>query len=186
MRLYRRRNRGDEKGTFPDGKLTFPLRKQEQELVLKMKKNELFNPHVLLPHAELNEIVYKSVNTFVEKYRGGDMTLTILTEPVNESVQNTFREVYRAHYRDEYDKVSRYLMRRFSRSLVLVILSLTAFLVGNNLTSFFAVHGVFLNVVINLGAFCLWEVGYTQFAARDAFEEKKRIERAIHAEIEFY
>ena len=43
MRLYRRRNRGDEKGTFPDGKLTFPLRKQEQELVLKMKKNELLS-----------------------------------------------------------------------------------------------------------------------------------------------
>ena len=118
--------------------------------ILKIKRNELFDPHVLLPHAELNEIVYKSVNTFVEKYRGGDMTLTILTEPVNESVQNTFREVYRAHYRDEYDKVSRYLMRRFSRSLVLVILSLTAFLVGNNLTSFILRRIIFFNISLSM------------------------------------
>lgn len=140
---------------------------------------------MLLPQAELNEAVYRSVNVFVEKYRGDGMTLTIVSGPVSESVQNTFREVYKAHDRDEREKVPRFLMRRFNRSLVLLILSLTAFVLGNNLTSFFNDHAVFLSVVGNLGAFCLWEVGYTQFSAKDAVLEKKRIERALSAVIEF-
>ena len=33
--------------------------------------------------------------------------------------------------------------------------------------------------------FCLWEVGYTQFAIKDAMDERKRIERARDANIEF-
>ena len=140
---------------------------------------------MLLPQAELNEAVYRSVNVFVEKYRGDGMTLTIVSGPVSESVQNTFREVYKAHDRDEREKVPRLLMRRFNRSLVLLILSLTAFVLGNNLTSFFNDHAVFLSVVGNLGAFCLREVGYTQFSAKDAVLEKKRIERALSAVIEF-
>ncbi len=184
MPIYRKRNR-DDSAAAPDGK-KMNVGMQEKELVLKLKKNELFDPYVLLPHAELNEAVYKSVNAFVEKYRGDSLTLTILSGPASEAVQNTFREVYRAHYTDEYNKVDRYLKRRICRSFVLLFLSLTAFILGDRLTHALAGYNVFLNVIVNVGAFCLWEVGYTQFVTRDAAEEKKRIERALDAEIVFY
>ena len=42
-----------------------------------------------------------------------------------------------------------------------------------------------MTIITNVGAFCLWEVGYTQFARKDAMDERKRIERARDANIEF-
>ena len=181
MLHYKKRNRQDEVAVERADKPGNGLWEQEQELVLKIKKHELFDPHVLLPHAELNEVVYKSTNMFLEKYKGDKMKLTILTDPVSDATQNTFREAYLAHYRDEYNKVNRFLKRRLVRSIVLMIVSLTAFVIGAHVNG----YAVFLSVIVNMGAFCLWEVGYSQFAARDAIEEKRRIVRAMHAQIEF-
>ncbi len=186
MMLYKKRNRTDLAVSGNSEKMTASLSEQEKELVLKLGKKELFDPHVLLPHAELNEAVYRSVNQFLERYKGTEMTLTILSDPVSEAVQNTFREVYRAHYRDEYNKVSRFLVRRATRSLVLLAVSLLAFLLVDRLNRGAQDYSVFLNVVVNVGAFCLWEVGYTNFAGKEAAEEKSRILRAINANIEFY
>ena len=155
---------------------------QETELVLKLKKEELFDPHVLLPHAELNSIVYRSVDAFTEKYKGTDMTLLIYTEPVNEMIQDSFREVYRSHYREEFLKVQRYLKRYYIRSLALIPVSLIALLLGMSLTA----DTILSYVILNIGAFCLWEIGYTQFTTHDAVDEKKRITRAMNAGIEFH
>ena len=159
---------------------------EEQELVLRLSKAELFNPHVLLPHAELNETVYQSVNTFVEKYRSNQMMLTIFTEPVNPVVQNAFRETFRAHYEDEVRKLNRYLMRRSIRFLFLFAISLCAFILAEVLTRRLTGYSILLNILANIGAFCLWEVGYTHFAARSMVDEKKRMLRAMNATIEFH
>ncbi len=180
MLRYKKRNRPDNADTE---KKSTAL--EETELVLRLKKEELFDQHVLLPHAELNEIVYSSVNNFVEKYLGTDLTLSIFSEPVNPVVQNTFREAYRAHYEDEDRKVTRYLKRRYLRGLVLLVFSLTAFIVSDRLGRSIPGYNVLLNVIANVGAFCLWEIGYTHFANRDALDEKKRIRRALNAKIEF-
>lgn len=182
MLHYRKRNRADANATDSREKPDSGRAKQEQELVLKIRKNELFDPYVLLPHAELNETVYRSVNTFLEKYKGEELTLTIMTDPLSDATRNTFREAYLAHYRDEYQKVGRFLRRRLSRSIALLIISLTAFVIGDRLAG----GGVFITMIVNMGAFCLWEIGYTHFAARDAIEERRRITRAINARIEFY
>lgn len=183
MLIYKKRNRTDS-GVGPDTAKEYTAR-QELELVLKLKKEELFDPYVLLPHAELNEAVYRSVNTFVEKYKGDSMTVTILSDPLNEAVRDTFREVYRAHYEDEYKKTVHYLQRRMTRFLILLCVSISAFFIGDWLGTHIAGYNVFLNIIANVGAFCLWEVGYTHFATRDAVEEKKRIKRALNAKIEF-
>ena len=113
------------------------------------------------------------------------MTVTILSDPLNEAVQDTFREVYRAHYEDEYKKTVHYLQRRMTRFLILLCVSISAFFIGDWLGTHIAGYNVFLNIIANVGAFCLWEVGYTHFATRDAVEEKKRIKRALNAKIEF-
>ena len=183
MLKYRKRNRTDASAQ-PDTKKMFTAM-QEKELVLRLRKNELFDPYVLLPHAELNGNVYNSVDIFVEKYKGDEMTLLILSDPLNDSIQNTFREVYRAHYEDEYKKITRYLNRRISRMVVLLVVSLSAFILADRLNMRTEGYNVFLNVIANIGAFCLWEVGYTHFASRDAVEEKRRIRRARDARIDF-
>ncbi len=95
-----------------------PIR-QENELTLHLSKTELFDRVILLPHAELNAAVYHAVNQFTAKYTGSRMKLTIFCDPVCESLQNTFREVYAAHYRDEYRKESSAPWKRRSSSSTL-------------------------------------------------------------------
>ncbi len=162
------------------------MAQEERELVLRLSKTELFDPHVLLPHAELNEIVYRSVDTFVQKYKGETLTLTIFTDVINPVIQNNFREVYRAHYEDELRRSARYLKRRFVRFFVLLGISLTSYAAGEWLAVRIPGYNVFLNVVANIGTFCLWEVGYTHFATKDTVDEQRRILRAMNARIEFH
>ena len=158
---------------------------KETELVLKLKKEELFDPHVLLPHSELNSIVYERVNAFVEKYKGTEMTLLIYTDPVNVMIQDSFREVYVSHYREELLKVNRYLMRHLLRTLALVAVGIIALVTGMSLTRRYSDETVLSYIILNISGFCLWEIGYTQFSIRNVVDEKKRITRALNARIEF-
>ena len=181
MQIYRKRNRSDEGGDPAESAAAL----RETELVLKLKKTELFDPHMLLPHAELNGIVYHSVDTFVEKYRGDDMLLFICTDPVNPQTQNVFREVYRSHYRDKLQKVNRYLRRYYIRILILILVSICAFLTSRLLTGSTSNDTIFSYFILNISAFSIWEIGYTQFNTRSVIEERKRIIRALNARIEF-
>ena len=158
---------------------------QEKELVLKLSKNELFDQHILLPHAELNSIVYTCVDAFVKKYRGDGMTLSIFTDTVNPFIQDVFREVYCSHYEDELDKVNRHIRRRYVRIIMLLIVSVGTFVISRYLTRANPTETIVSYLIANVSCFCLWEVGYTQFATRDIVDEKKRITRALRAKIEF-
>ncbi len=157
----------------------------EEELVLRVKKQDLFDSHVLLPHAEVNEIIYNSVDTFVEKYAGENLKLSIFTDPVSESVQHTFQESYRAHYAEEYQKITRYLRRRYIRVVILLAVSIGLFFLWDYLLRNTTATNVFLTIMTNMGAFCLWEVGYTYFARAEAVEERKQVARALNAKISF-
>lgn len=158
---------------------------EETELVLKLKKDELFDSYVLLPHSELNSIVYNCVDSFVEKYGGSELKLSIYTDPISPMVQDVFREVYHEHYVDELRKVNRYLKRHYYRVLVLLLVSVLTFVISSQLTRFNPDETIFSYVIANVSCFCLWEVGYTQFDTLDETDEKKRITRALNAAIEF-
>ena len=153
--------------------------------MLKLKKEELFDPHVLLPHAELNSIVYHSVDGFVEKYKGTKMTLTICTDPVNLQIQNVFREVYRSHYNDELLKINQYLKRYCIRVIVLIVVSIIAILLGRLMSTINPDETILSYIILNISGFCLWEIGYTQFSTRNVVDEKKRVFRALNADIDF-
>lgn len=158
---------------------------EEQELVLRIKKDELFNRYIFLPHSEVNTVVYDAVNQFVQKYGGDTMTLTIMTDPISEPIQHVFREAYQSHYEDEFRKVAVYLSRRIVRAIILVLISAAAFMCS----SFMARNGHLPDYIVaiigQVAIFCLWEIGYTHFARKEAAEERSRIVRARDAEIEF-
>ena len=157
----------------------------EEELDLYFSKDELFDRHVLLPHAELNPAVYEAVRQFTERYSGAHMTLTVFCDSIGESLQHTFREVYGLHYEDEYRKVTTFLHRRYCRVILLVIISIIAYYVGSYWAAQLDQGNFFLDVITNIGAFCIWEIGYTHFERQKAVEERKRIIRARGAEICF-
>ena len=157
----------------------------EDELTLHLTKEELFDRHVLLPHAELNASVYKAVDQFTDRYSGDHMTLTIFSDAVSESMQETFREVYLSHYEDEYRKVTLYLYRRYNRVILLLISSLIAYYAVSLLDVQMGHTSYLMNVISNIGVFCIWEIGNTHFTRREATEERKKIIRARDAEIVF-
>lgn len=157
----------------------------EDELTLHLKKEELFDRHVLLPHAELNDIVYKAVDQFTDRYSGDRLTLTIFSDAVTESMQHTFREVYLSHYEDEYRKVTLYLYRRYNRVILLLISSLIAYYAVTFLNTQVGQASYLLNVISNIGVFCIWEMGNTHFTRQEASVERKKIIRARDAEIVF-
>ncbi len=180
MRTYRRRNRTDE------GDAVKTAQMNEQELVLRLKKEELLDSHILLPHAEVNAAVYSAVNQFVEKYSGDTMQLTIMSDVVSEPVQRIFEESYRWHYEDEYQKVSHFLRRRYVRAACLLLVSAVAFWCSGFLSGFVKAPEYLVGILGQASVFCLWEIGYTSFVRIDATEERKRIARARDAEIRFH
>ena len=182
MQLYKKRNRPNDPA---DPGVKAPVL-EETELVLKIKKTELFDPYILLPHAELNSIIYHSVDTFVDKYKGTGLTLSICTSPVIPQTQNVFREVYKSHYRDKLLKIDRHLRRYYIRMLLLILTSIIAFLASRLLAWFNPDETILSYIILNISGFCIWEVGYSQFTTRNMLDEKKRILRALNATIEFW
>ena len=161
-----------------------PVRKEE-ELVLKLDKSEILDSHIILPHAELNELVYEAVNRFIERYGGSSLKITFVSGIVSEDVQDVIRESYRAHYLDEHEKITRYLNRRYLRVVSLTVISLIAFTCGSYLSHHFG-NSEFLTIAATqLSIFCLWEIGYTHFDRSDASVQKRHILRALNAEIQF-
>ncbi len=177
---YRRRNRPTGNDEVKAGGM------HEQELVLRLKKDELFDSHILLPHSEVNSVIYDRVNQFVEKYSGKTMTLTIMSDMVTEPVQRIFEEAYRMHYEDEYQKVAHYLKRRYVRAAMLLAVSVIAFWCNGFFEGFSQRPQYLVNILSQVSVFCLWEIGYTHFTRSDAAAERDRIVRARDAVIQFH
>lgn len=157
----------------------------DNELVLGMLKSELFDRHILLPHAEVSDTVYAAVDRFLVKYRCTRLKLSIHTDSSVESVQDIFREAYCAHYDDECQRLTRYLRTCFKRTIVLVLISVGAYSVYLSLRRSLYDHPFILLAISNLSAFCLWEIGNTNIAARNGRNELKRARCARDAEISF-
>ena len=155
----------------------YPARKEE-ELVLKLGKSELLDTHTVLPHAELNGLIYESVNRFIERYSGSSLNITIVTDPLTPDVQDVVRESYHAHYLDEFVKINRYLNRRYIRVVSLIIISIAAFALGTYLTNHFENIHFLTYAATQLSVFCLWEIGYTHFDRSNASIQKKHIVRS--------
>ena len=157
----------------------------EEELVLKLDKSEVLDSHILLPHAELNRLVYETVNHFVERYAGESLNITIVSEPFSKAVQDVICESYQAHYQDEYQKIIVYLKRRYIRVILMIIGSLVAFTCGTYIANHFSSSQFLAGAATQLSIFCFWEIGYTQFERSDASIKKKHILRAMNANIRF-
>ena len=179
MQSYRKRNRIDERAPVKTGNTG------ERELVLRLKKDELLNKHILLPHAEVNPIVYEAVNHFVEKSESPTILLTVMTDDVSVPIQDIFTESYRSHYEDEYQKTVRFLKRRYIRAAFLLLASILAFWLSGLLTNISLAPVYIVTILGQISVFCLWEIGYTHFARSDAAAERDRIVRARDAEIQF-
>ena len=157
----------------------------EEELTLHFAKDELFDRHVILPHVEVNPLVYDTVNRFIERYGGKNLTLTIYSEAISDISQRFFREAFVSHYEDEFRQETVYLYRWYARVFLLALISVGAYYTAGFLSS--TLNGMdFVPIAItNIGIYCLWEVFSTDMKRRDTSKQRKRIMRARDAEIRF-
>ena len=158
---------------------------EETQLTLNIRAEDLFDPYTVLPHPEVNPVVYKAVDRFVQRYPGNVMKITIMSDSVNPSLQEVFREAYYDHYDDELHKTTDYLHKRYSRVVTLLVISIAAFILGSFLSSHLTRLAFIAGFITEFSIFCLWEIGYTHFDRSEASQRKKKILRARDAEIEF-
>ena len=77
------------------------------------------------------------------------------------------------------------LYRRYNRVILLLISSLIAYYAVTFLNTQVGQASYLLNVISNIGVFCIWEIGNTHFTRQEASVERKKIIRARDAEIIF-
>lgn len=150
-------------------------------------KGELFDPLVMGPHLELNQGILRAVDRFLETEREiAPLTLCIHSqEDISLPLQATMFEVFIAHYEDEQQRIEKFLEGRGKRSFVLMAISFTALRVIA-LKVFKYDKGELWQVIGNLAAFSLWQVGSTFFESSEATEELMRKKIAMEADIKFF
>ncbi len=163
--------------------------KIEEELMLHFAKNELFDHYVILPHSEVNPLVYETVDRFTDRYGGEKLTLTIysgaLSDSISASAEQFFREAFVSHYEDEYRRATLELYRWYLRVILLALIGVVTYYVGVKLEAQFGNLPFLITAIVNVSVFCIWEICNTNFKRRDTIKERKRIKRAMEAEIHF-
>ena len=160
------------------------IRKGPLEPDLKYEKNELFDPHVLAPHSELNTGIYETIDRLIDKMGASSLSLCFHTEKLGEIVQEKVRESYFEHYSDELKGLERTMTRIYIRAVLLLIISLS--LLFFSLTfSWLQDRGLILLVVTNIGVYFLWELGNTWFRWLDLSRRQTNMRTARSAKITF-
>ncbi len=156
-------------------------RLDHQELNLKIDRDELMDPYILTPHNELNEAIYSSVKTFVEKGKPKTMSLCIHTQKFGEIMQEKVREIYREHYNDVLRQIGQEMNRVYFSAVVLMVLALFLMTLQLRLND----EALMTVVAGSLGAYFLWKMGDIVFQWMEIREKQKRITTALNAEIAF-
>ena len=146
----------------------------------------LFNPIVLGPHLELNTALAAAVDRFLSTSgTAAPLTVCIHTaEAVSLPLQETMREVFQSHYEDEERRIGHYLTSRFSRGIVLVLLSVGALTVWERYMRQYS-SSTLWQVLGNFAAFSLWQIGTTYFERSEALRDLMQMLIAKNAEIRF-
>ncbi len=152
-------------------------------------RSELFDPVVMMPHLEVNEKIISAIDRLLNTSAdAAPLKLNIhSSEKVSDSLQNTFTECLRMHYRDERKQIVRFLENRYNRILGLLILSVLALIIW---TSFSPAEDagdkVLWQILGNFAAFSLWQIGSTHFERSEAYLNLMRLTTAENLSITFH
>lgn len=152
-----------------------------KELVLKLKKDEFFNPFILAPHNEVDSKVYEAVNDYSRHLRRHEtFKITIFTNTAEMTLHEKFKELFFEHYDDECHRTRLLFRSRVIKTTVLIIVSLFILFLWYNLSS-----TVFRELCGTLWAFNLWEAAHTFIEAIEHLHAYQRIRNIKNAPIDF-
>ena len=156
--------------------------KDNTELVLKVSRDELFDPMILLPHNEINTRISDTVSRFTQNRKmQKPLNLTIITpEPVGEAIQEKFIEAFVEHYEDERIVAIRYVHLQILRLIIWGLISIVGFAVWSKLTG-----ELIQRILSNVWAFTFWQIGYTFIDGIQNVRTYRRMVKIRDAHIEF-
>lgn len=149
-------------------------------------RTDLFNRMIMSPHLEVNTEILRNVDYFLSIQTDYvPLTLCIHSaEPISEHLQKNAREAFQMYYQDLERKIRKFIKSRHSRSVWMIVISITAFrvmsmLAGQDRSS------SFWEILSSFAAFSLWKVGDTYFEHTEAMQKLARVLIAKNAKIEF-
>ncbi len=155
------------------------------ELNLKIPKEELFDPYVLTPHNELNDVIYREVDRLLDSDMVFKLHLCIFTDVLNDVIKEKVIEIYREHYQDRQKKLKREMWRVYIRAISLIIISLTLLYCSIYFSANDPNRSIIFVVMSNVGAYLLWQVGDTWFDWVSKEKEIARVQAAMKAPLTF-
>lgn len=155
--------------------------KRRKELILKVKKEEFFNPLILAPHNEINDNIYAAIDNYaLHLKKGENFNIVIYTNCPKKGVQEKFKELFREHYADEcYIKRVRF-RHLCKKTLILLAVGTAILFIWIGFKAY-----VFRELWATLWAFNLWEASHTAIEALETFKQHEKISRIKNANIEF-
>ncbi|MBQ9008439.1 MAG: hypothetical protein IJ088_03805 [Clostridia bacterium] len=154
-----------------------------------LKRSELFDPVVLMPHLEVNQKVTDAIDHLLRTSRTtAPLRLNVhCGENVSESLQNTFSECLRMHYRDERDQVLRFLEGRYARMIGLLMVSIVALVIWTTTSpAEDAGEKVLWQILGNFAAFSLWQIGATHFERSEGYARLMQFTTAENLSVSFH
>lgn len=153
------------------------------ELALKLQYDEMFDPMILAPHSEINVDIFEAVDRFSDSQTSlGTLKITIFIDQISAVIQEKFKEVYRAHYRDALRKAAYHIRLWYFKVALFVGISIFGIWLWMHTNDS---NEVISNLIENFWAFTLWQIGYTFIDGTETWDEYRQAKYKKAAEIEF-
>ena len=108
----------------------------------------------------------------------------LCAEPVSEMMQDTMREALRMNYEEEEERIRHDIKVRHVRVLNTFVISVILIVIWKMMNLLFE-DVIYWEIIGNIAAFGLWQVGYTFYEERDLFDDMVRNQIGKHADVVF-
>ena len=148
--------------------------------------SDWFNPIQIGPRFAINSDYVDIFDRYIASI-GAKSPLVInlyCTEPVSEMMQDTMQETLRMNYEEEEARIRHDINVRHFRVLNTFAISLILIVIWKMMNLLFE-DVIYWEIVGNIAAFGLWQVGYTFYEERDLFDDLVRNQIGKFADVVF-
>lgn len=156
-------------------------KKYISDLVLKIKKEDLFDSMVLAPHNEINDKIFQAVENYQQQLKGFEtFKLILFTDITSKPLKEKFKELFKEHYEDENKRANKKLRHAAYKTIFLVILSIAI------LFTWYKLQDIIIRDLFGtLWAFNLWEASHYFLETMTHLHKKRALSNIKNIEINF-
>ena len=108
----------------------------------------------------------------------------LCAEPISEMMRDTMQEALRMNYEEEEERIRHDINVRHVRVINTFVISVILIVIWKMMNLLFE-DVIYWEIIGNIAAFGLWQVGYTFYEERDLFDDMVRNQIGKHADVVF-